>query len=117
MSINIHIFAKRKITFKKKNGKRSGAIQEITFPAWQTPTDVSRAIMRSPDPAQEYKDWVERDCSRDDFLFVYAEDDLFEEGEPVGTVEFNQGKEHLRAFEEWLGMCDEEGFEVFFEAH
>ena len=117
MSINIHIFAQRKITFKKKNGKRSGAIQEIVFPAWQTPTDVSRAIMRSHNPAQEYKDWIARECSRDDFLFVYAEDDPFEEREPVGTVEFNQGKEHLKEFEEWLEMCDEEGFEVRFEAH
>ena len=58
MSMNIKITAKRNITFKKKNGKRSGEVQTVEFEALQTPTAITRKIIASGNPAFEYLVWV-----------------------------------------------------------
>ena len=113
MSTNIHFVAQREIQVVK-TGKTS--IQEIKFNEWQTPTRVTWEIMDSSDRIQAYKDWILRECSRDEEFPVYAEDDVFGEGEPVGKEIYNAGKEHLEQFEEWLKMCDEEGYTVVAEA-
>lgn len=116
MSTNIHFYATRKITFRKKNGKRSGAIQQISFErVWQTPTRVTLEIMKG-DPIQGYKDWILNECSSDQMINVFADDDIFCENVPIGKEVYNPGKEHLAAFEEWLAMCDEEGYTVRAEA-
>lgn len=113
MSTNIHFIATREIRVVK-----TGMIttQEIKFNEWQTPTRVTWEIMGSADRVQAYKDWILRECSRDEEFPVYAEDDIFGEGEPVGKEIYNAGKEHLAQFEEWLKMCDEEGYTVVAEA-
>ena len=46
---------------------------------------------------------------------MFAEDDLFEEGEPIGTKVFNAGKEHVEEFRAWIKDVEEEGFTVKFE--
>ena len=115
MSMNIMITASRKITFKKKNGKRGGEIQSGEFRALQTPTQVTYDILESKDPAQTYIDWVLAECSRDEIEPVFAEDDIWQEGEPVGTRVWNHGKEHVEEFRAWIKDVEENGFTVKFE--
>jgi len=115
MSMNILITASRKITFKKKDGKRGGGIQRNEFPTFQTPTDVTRKIITSMDPAQTYIDWVLAEFSRDEIEPVFAEDDIWQEGEPVGTRVWNQGKEHIEEFRGWIEDVEANGFTVKFE--
>lgn len=113
MSTNIHFIAHREVKVIK-TGRVS--VQEIQFDEFQTPTRVTHEIMASEDRPQAYKDWVLRECSIDEEFDVFAEDDIWEEREPVGKQIFNAGKEHIEKFDEWLKMCEEEGFEVRAEA-
>jgi hypothetical protein len=115
MSMNILITATRKITFKKKNGKRGGDVQTKTFDAWQTPTAVSYGILGSKDPAQAYIDWILNNCSRDREVPVLAEDDIFGGFMPVGVEIINEGKEHVEHFRDWLEDMEEDGFTVKFD--
>lgn len=115
MSTNIHIYAERDIFVLKT--KRND-VQTIKFDSvWQTPTIDTRKIMDSPDRIQAYKDWVmSRSCSVDHEEPVYADDDYFQEKEPVGVEIINEGKDHIHDFEEWLQMCSEDGYNVYFDA-
>jgi hypothetical protein len=115
MSMNIVITATRKITFKKKNGKRSGAVQTIKFNAWQTPTVVTRAILASKDPKAVYLKWIEENCSSGYRIPVYADDDFLEEGEPISTRIYNPGQEHAEEFMQWCENAEEEGYTIKFE--
>jgi hypothetical protein len=115
MSMNIMITASRKVTFKKKNGKRGGGIQSGEFRALQTPTQVTYDILASKDPAQTYIDWVLRDCSRDEVVAVFAPEDIWEEDKPVGTRVWNHGKEHVEEFRAWIKDVEENGFTVKYE--
>ena len=113
MSTNIHFLAEREIIVVKTGQKD---IQRIYFNSvWQTPSRVTRELMDG-DPIQGYKDWILRECSHDEILAVYADDDYFEERAPVGQRIYNSGKEHVDAFEEWLDMCEQEGYTVTAEA-
>lgn len=109
------ITASRKVTFKNKAGKRTGGIQNGEFRALQTPTQITYDILASKDPAQTYIDWVLRDCSRDVVEPVYAEDDIWQEGKPVGTRVWNSGKEHVEEFRAWIKDVEENGFTVKYE--
>ena len=115
MSMNIMITASRKITFKNKAGKRTGGIQNGEFRALQTPTQITHAILASKDPAQTYIDWVLAECSRDEVVAVFAPEDIWEEGEPVGTTIYNAGKEHVEGFRAWIKDVEENGFTVKYE--
>jgi hypothetical protein len=114
MSMNIMITASRKITFKKKNGKRGGEIQTVEFRALQTPTQVTYDILASQDPAQTYIDWVLAECSRDVVEPVFAEDYLLGDS-PTGTRVWNAGKEHVEEFRAWIEHVEEEGYTVKYE--
>lgn len=108
MSTNIHFAAEREIVVVKTGQKD---IQRIYFdPVWQTPTQVTYEIMKG-DPIQGYKDYI-LERSRDEILEVYAEDDYFEERAPVGQQIYNVGKDHVARFDEWLAMCEAEGYTV-----
>lgn len=113
MSTNIHFIATREVKVVK-TGKISK--QEIQFTELQTPTRVTWDIMESVNQTQTYKDWVLRECSRDEEFPIYAEDDVFGQGDPIGVEIYNAGKEHIEKFDEWLKMCEQEGFEVRAEA-
>ena len=115
MSMNILITASRKITFKKKDGKRGSDIQTVKFNEWQTPTHVTHKIITSMDPAQTYIDWVLAECSRDIETPVFAEDDIWQEGPQIGVEVFNAGKEHAEEFRAWVNEVEENGFIVKFE--
>ena len=115
MSMNILIFAERKITFKKKNGKRGSEIQTTRFNELQTPTEITKQILASNDPSQTYIDWVLRDCSHDNLEPVFAEDDIFQEGQPIATNVWNAGKWHVEQFRAWIKDVEDNGFTVKFE--
>ena len=115
MSMNIYITANRKITFKKKNGKRSGEVQTIAFNAWQTPTAVTRAILASANPAAAYIEWVKTERSFDEEWPVFAEDDIWCDGDPIRVEIVNDGKEHIEQFIEWCDHMEEKGFTIKFE--
>jgi hypothetical protein len=115
MSMNILITASREITFKKKDGRRGGGAQTVEFRALQTPTGVTHKILASKDPAQTYIDWVLAECSQDEIEPVFAEDDIWQEGDPVGTRVWNHGKEHVEEFRAWIKDVEENGFTVKFE--
>ena len=110
MSMNIFIEATRQVQVIK-----TGRIteQSMQFPAWQTPTTITQDIIHSQHPASVYKGWV-LTVSEDHTVAVFAEDDIWEDGEPIGTKVVNDGKDHVAEFEEWLTMCEAEGFEVSF---
>lgn len=113
MSTNIHFIATREVKVVKTNRVTT---QEIKFNELQTPTRVTYEIKDSADPVQAYKDWVLRECSRDEEFDVFADDDIYQEREPIGKEVYNAGKEHIEKFDEWLKMCAEEGYEVRAEA-
>ncbi len=115
MSMNILITATRKVTFKKKNGRRGSEIQTVKFREWQTPTQITYDILASKDPAQTYIDWILRDCSLDIETPVYAPADIWEEDKPVGTRVWNAGKEHVAEFRAWIEQVEEDGFIVKYE--
>ena len=110
MSMNILIEARRQVQVVK-----TGRISEqcIRFDAWQTPTYVTQAIVISNRPASVYKAWVNV-YAEDETVDVFAEDDPFGERDPIGTETFNASKEHVAEFDDWLKMCEAEGYEVSF---
>jgi hypothetical protein len=110
MSMNILIEARRQVQVLK-TGKISE--QRITFDTWQTRTQVTMQILNSTDPASVFKDWV-LSISEDHTVAVFAEDDIWEEGDPIGTKVVSPGKEAEAEFDDWLKMCEEEGYEVSF---
>jgi hypothetical protein len=112
MSINIHIIATREIKVVK-TGKTE--VQEISFSTYQTPTEVALRIKNTADPIQAYKDWVMED-SQDQVENVYADDDLFEERDPVGTVTFNPGRDHCQHLDTWIEQAQQQGYEIRVEA-
>ena len=113
MSTNIHFIGHREVQVVK-TGKIS--TQKIHFDQLQTPTRITYEIMESTDKVQTYRDWVLREWSIDEEFPIYAEDDVFNEGDPIGVEIYNPGKEHLEKFDEWIKHCEEEGFEVRAEA-
>ena len=115
MSMNIMITAERKVSFKNKAGKRCTSIQTVKFDALQTSTSVTYEIVESNSPATVYIDWVLSQCSRDETFPIYADDDIFQEREPVGFEIYNFGKEHVQKFSEWMTEVEEQGFTVKFE--
>jgi hypothetical protein len=115
MSMNILITAEREITFKKKDGRRASSVQTVEFRALQTPTRVTHEIITSMDPAQTYIDWVLAECSVDEEEPVYADDDIYGDGKPVGTTIYNAGKEHVEEFRAWIKDVEENGFTVKYE--
>lgn len=113
MSTNLHIVATRDIKVLK-----TGQItqQEIYYKdVWQTPTEVTRNIINDPDPINAYKEWV-MIISPDKTRLVYDEDDIFNEGEPIGHEIYNEGRDHIVDFNEWLEFVEQSGYDVKCEA-
>jgi len=94
-----------------KTGKKF--VKTVEFGAIQTPTDVTDTILEAEDKAQAYIDWV-LSIGEDEQEPIYAEEDIFGLGEPVGCQTFNYCKEHVAEFKEWLELMEREGFDVNF---
>jgi hypothetical protein len=110
MSMNLHVNGTRQVTVTK-TGKSS--TQTTKFGLWQTPTDVTYAILEAPNVKQAYIDWV-KSVSKPQKYPVYAEEDVLGDGDPIGYEEVDHGAEHIKELNEWLSMCEDEGYEVEF---
>lgn len=111
MSINFHIFGEREILIKN-TGKST--TQTCDFDCWQTPTSITHKILKSPDIVAAYKEWV-LSITQDEVEEVYADDDIFCEKLPIGTLIYNAGKEHVTELDVWLIECTNDGYEITFE--
>lgn len=107
MSMNIEFVGYRDVMVLR-TGKTE--VQNNSFSTWQTPTAVSLAIMKAEDPFQAYRDWV-LENSEDEIIEVFADDDVFCEGEATPEV-YNAGKEHIERFNKYLEGSAELGFDV-----
>ena len=115
MSTNIHIVGKRTITFFKGDGTLGNEVQTQYLDVWQTPTKVTYAIMNTADRIQAYKDWVVSQ-SHDVQEKVYANDDLFCEGDPIGFLITNEGRVHIARLEDEIAKFVEDGFRIEVES-
>ena len=114
MSMNILIYGERRVSFKDKQGKRKTSTQTIKFNAMQTPTKVTYNIMEQADKAAAYIEYIKR-LSNPEQLAVYAEDDVFGEGQPVKYIHYDWTEEHINTFIEWIHTVEEDGYTVKFE--
>ena len=114
MSMNVAIIASREIFFKKKNGAQGQETQTIRFNAIQTPTEVTHTIIASLSPLAAYKDYV-TSLRQVELIPIFADDDLFGDGEPVGFQEYDWVEEHLKSLDAWIMHCEDQGFTISVE--
>lgn len=108
MSMNIDIWGTREVVVTKTGAKDT---QTCQFDCWQTPTTVTRAILATSDPIQAYKDWVlSRSCPIEEPVF--AEDDFFQDRDPIGVEIVHPGVDHCAELDEWLVACKQAGYEI-----
>jgi hypothetical protein len=87
--------------------------QVVSISVWQTPTEASRSIIESVNPIEAYMSWALWQYPVDDDRYIYAPDDIFEEGPPIGTVKINYGEEHVKVIRETISGLQKEGYEIF----
>ena len=110
MSTNIHWAATRWIIIERTGERR---VQCDWFgPVYQTPTAVTRNIMKSADPIAEYKRWVLETFSRTEVEYVYGPDDVWCENEPIGTRVVNNAEQHCAEFDNWIKIMTDDGYDV-----
>lgn len=114
MSMNVYIYAERKVVAKLKNGEEIASLQTEKWNACQTPTNDTYAIVSSGNPKQAYVDWC-LNRSHIEQIPVYAKDDYFCEREPIGYEEYDFYKDHVAQFNQWYDIMDEQGYTVKFE--
>ncbi len=88
MSMNLYVERTRPATVIVK-GMEKRIVDCSSFYLWQTPTSITRAILRSGDRAQAYIDWVDS-C----------------ENEYVDN--------HISEFIDWIRESEEEDFTITF---
>ena len=88
MSMNLYVERTRPATVIGK-GKKKRIVDRSSFNLWQTPTSITRAILRSGDRAQAYIDWVDS-CNND------------------------CGYDHISEFRDWIRESEEEDFTITF---
>ena len=104
MSMNLYLLAF--LPAETRLGKK--VIRE-SCDLWQTSTDVTRKILKSDNIFDAYKEWI-LSRSYDRMRPVYADDDIFNEREPVGTEIINYGRDHIADVKEWLD--DHKGWDI-----
>lgn len=114
MSTNVAIIASREIFFKKKNKTQGQETQTICFNAIQTPTEVTHKIIESLSPLSSYKDFV-KSLRQVELIPIFADDDLFGDGEPIGFQEYDWVEEHLKSLDAWIMHCEDQGFSISVE--
>jgi len=113
MYTNFHIIAKRDI-FVVNTG--CFEVQEINCNfIWQSPSRITYKIIHSSNKMQAYIDWV-LSISKDVEEKVYAEDDIFEERDPIATRIINHGEDHIERLFDWCNNVAYAGCELHFES-
>lgn len=98
MSMNLNLSAERVVTISNKQKRK----QTIHFQLWQTPTEVTRAILAKHDRLAAYTEWVN---TLRHVVLVPARND---NGVEIGTKEYSFVDEHLRQLNEWITECNKE---------
>lgn len=110
MSMNFYISGKRDITVNKTGVVET---QHCNYQPWQTPTAVTREILAAMLPVEAYKAWV-MSKARDEQEPVYAEDDVFCDGEALSYKTVNASKEECTQVDEWIAAVVAQGYELEF---
>jgi hypothetical protein len=98
--MNIHLKAELKGEFCSGNKKFDKTLCE-KFDCWQTPTVVTKEILKSSDKLKSYSDWVKSNSSISETP-IFATDDPFELGEPIGFEEYDTAFHHLRELYDFI---------------
>ena len=106
MSMNINIKMVSKGMFIPQNEKLDTIAIERTdnFECVQTSTNVTREILNSDNPLKAYKAHIVENFDNDEIMPIYAEDDPWQEGNPIGSEIENYGKNHLEELNEFLAL-------------
>ena len=112
MSMNIHFYGIRDVQVVK-TGKIEQQTHQISV--WQTPTVDTRTIINDPDPVRAYARWA-AERTGEEKEPIYAKDDIFCEGEPVGYDAINLGRMHAADFLKIVRMLRRDGYEIVAEA-
>lgn len=107
MSMNISIWAEADAIIVD-TGNKIKVHEE--FAAYQTPTEISRAIMKQKDKIGAYKKWV----LSNNFVVeenVYAEYDVLYEY-PVGTKKVDCGALHIKQLDKFIKKYKKEGYRI-----
>ena len=112
MSTNIHFYGVRDVQVIK-----TGCIEQQThqISVWQTPTKDTYAILDQPDPVKAYARWA-ADRTGEEQELLYAKDDIFCEGEPIGYDTINPGRMHAADFLKIVRQLRRDGYEIVAEA-
>ena len=108
MSMNIQVMATIPSTIIV-NGKSKVETIIEHFECIQTPTIITEKILKSDDKYNTYRDFVLKN-SEDIEVFIYDDQDIFEEREPVDIQFVNSGKEHIDSLLGFLEYHD--GWEI-----
>ena len=76
----------------------------------RTTPNASRLILASPDVAEAYFEWILAHTHIYN-VEIFADDDLFEEGDPIGVKVVNDGEDHVAEIKAAMAQCIEDGFE------
>ena len=101
MSMNIHLRAELKGVFRSENGTEFNKTLSERFDCIQTPTIVTDEILNSKNRKKAYIDWILK-TFEDYSEPIYANDDYFNEREPIKYVIVNSGKEHIKELNKFL---------------
>lgn len=110
MSMNIHIEAVRE-AIAVKTGEHFK--DTVVFPVWHTLTKDTEAIMAAEDRVAAYIETIRAQCDPHEEE-VFAEDDIFEEGDPVSTRIVDDGADHAEYLMRWIADVTARGFDVEF---
>ena len=99
--MNIHLRASFIAKMPNKKGELVERKIEKYFNCWQTSTTVTNRIVESRDCKKAYIDWVRSEDHKEK-ISVYAENDIFQEGEPIGEVVMDHAESHLKELEDFL---------------
>lgn len=106
MSLDLHLIASRMCTVNK-TGKEFEHVVRIEL--LETP-NASRLILASPNIVEAYCEWVLEHTHVYD-VEIFADNDLFEEGDPIGVRTVNHGEEHIADLRATMAQCVKDGFE------
>lgn len=110
MSMNFYISGKREITVSKTG---SLEMQHCNYQPWQTPTIVTKKILASSAPVEEYKSWV-MSFAKDEYEVIFGDDDIFCDMEPIGSKIVNASKDECAQVDSWIAAVTALGYDLEF---
>ena len=113
MSINLHLEASTIAILELSNGKKKRKEIIERFELRQTPTNITNKCLDGKNTYELYKEWV-MGRALPEKVYIYKEDDMFGEGEPIGYRMYDSEKVHIEELEDWLE--DHNGWEIEWSA-